>query len=318
MGGPRGPAARDVRRPAQRRQPGRLRRRRHRYAGARGRLPHRPLGRGPRRGGHARRRCPDRHRRDGHQGGDHHRRRQAAPGRHPGCHPRRQRRLGRCRSQRRRRHVRTQPARRRHPRVRQPRLALRRPARPGRRRRRGRARPQGRARRGDGRDRQALLRRRRRDDLRAAAPPLPRAERPPRLDRARPARRVAGRHLPSSASRRCSTAPLARVHPETSGPIERITVDVDDPAPRTAAVDQLVASYPEASQLPAAPGRRALLRRGVPSTRQARELRPRDRRRRTPLVEVRLAVAGPRRVLRGRPGDRHPRPGVGGRDHRQG
>ena len=40
---------------------------------------------------------------------------------------------------------------------------------------------------------------------------------------------------------------LARVHPETSGPIERITFDVDDLAAGPAAVDTLVASYPEAA-----------------------------------------------------------------------
>ncbi len=317
MGGPRGPAPRDVRRPAQRRQPRRLRRRRHRYAGARCRLPHRPLGRGARRDRHARRRCPRRHGRDGHQGGDHHRRRQADAGRHPGCRPRRQRRLGRCRSQRRRRHLRAQPARRRHPRVRQPRLALRRPARPGRRRRRGRARPQGRAGRGDGRHRQALLRRRRRDDLRAAAAPLPRAERPPRLDRARPAGCLARRHLPRAL--RGVARPLAG--PRAPGDLRADRADHRRPERRRLRdrggrpARRVV---PRGHQLRAAPGRRALLRRGLPSSRQARQLRPRDRRRRTPLVEVGLAVAGPRRVLRGRPGDRHPRPRVGGRDHRQG
>ena len=40
---------------------------------------------------------------------------------------------------------------------------------------------------------------------------------------------------------------LARVHPATSGPIERITFDLDDAAAASAAVDQLVATYPEAS-----------------------------------------------------------------------
>ncbi len=94
---------------------------------------------------------------------------------HARHHPGRERRLGRCRPQRRRRDLRSQPARRRHPRDRQRGLPLRRPARPGRRRRRGRRRTQGRAHRRDGPDQQGLLRRRRRDDLRAVAAPLPRA-----------------------------------------------------------------------------------------------------------------------------------------------
>ncbi len=144
------------------------------------------------------------------------------------------------------RHLRAQPARRRHPRVRQPRLALRRPPRPGRRRRRGRARPQGRARRGDGRDRQALLRRRRRDDLRAAAAPLPRAERPPRLHGARPAQRVAGRHLRRALRgpprpRRRARAPRD-VRPGRADHLRRRR-----PAAGSATVDQLVSSYPEAA-----------------------------------------------------------------------
>ena len=37
---------------------------------------------------------------------------------------------------------------------------------------------------------------------------------------------------------------LARVHPETSGPIERLDVDLEEP---TAAIDTLVAAYPEAT-----------------------------------------------------------------------
>ncbi|MBV9831810.1 MAG: DUF1729 domain-containing protein, partial [Marmoricola sp.] len=40
---------------------------------------------------------------------------------------------------------------------------------------------------------------------------------------------------------------LARVHPAASGPIDRITFDVDDPAAPSAAVDALVAAYPEAA-----------------------------------------------------------------------
>ncbi len=72
---------------------------------------------------------------------------------------------------------------------------------------------------------------------------------------------------------------------------------------------------PGGPHLPAPPRGRALLRRGVPPPGQAGELRPRDRRRRTSLVALGLAVAGPRRVLRGRPGDRHSRPSGRGWHH---
>ncbi len=177
--------------------------------------------------------------------------------------------------------------------------------------------PQGRAGRGDGRHGQALLRRRRRDDLRAAAPPLPRALRPARLDGARPAQRVAGRHLPRTLRGPARPRPRPRaprdVRPDRAAHLRRRGPRRCLRGGRPAGLD-----VPRGQQLPAAPGRRALLHRGVPPPGQARELRPRDRRRRTPLVEVGLAVAGPRRVLRGRPGDRDPRPGVGGRDHHQG
>ena len=55
---------------------------------------------------------------------------------------------------------------------------------------------------------QALLRRRRRDDLRAAAAAVPRAQGGP------PGRQAVGSTSPSApASRTCSTAPVARVHP---------------------------------------------------------------------------------------------------------
>ena len=116
-------------------------------------------------------------------------------------------------------------------------LTLRQPARPGRRRPRSGHRTQGRARRGDGRDLQALLRRRRRDDLRGAAAALPRAG---RADGGR----LAGRHLPRPLRR------AARPHPGTGAPrdlrtIERITLDDADPSGPAAAVDTLVADYPE-------------------------------------------------------------------------
>ena len=108
---------------------------------------------------------------------------------------------------------------------------------------------------------------------------------------------------------------LARVHPETSGPIERLDVDLEEPDRRHR---HARGGVPGGDQLRAAPRGRAVLPRDLPPTGQAGQLRARDRRRRTPLVEVRLAVAGPRRVLRSRPGDRHPRPGSGRRDHRGG
>ena len=115
VGGPGHHAPGHLRRHPRRDQRGARRRRRHRYAHSRRRLPHRPLGRGLRHGCRTRRRCHDRHRRHDLPGGQDQRRRQAAPRRHP-RNPRGLRgrgRLGRLRGVHRRHDLRTVPPARR-------------------------------------------------------------------------------------------------------------------------------------------------------------------------------------------------------------
>ena len=273
-----------------------------------------------RRGRHARRRRAHRHRRDGHQGGHHLRRRQAAARRHPRHHLRDGNGgwVGAGRSDGNITSGRSQLGADIHE-IDNAASRCGRPARPGRRRRRGRARPQGRADRGDGRHLQALLRRRRRDDLRAVAAPLRRAVRP-RHHGPRPLHhrsglgRLARHHLPrplrGDAGPRPGARPPRDLRPDRA---TRRRPRGPDRRHRHAR-----GGVPGGDQLRAAPRRRAVLPRGLPPPGQAGQLRARDRRRRTPLVAVRLAVAGPRRVLRSRPGDRHPRPGGRRRHHRGG
>ena len=104
------------------------------------------------------------------------------------------------------------------------------------------ARPQGRAGRGDGPDQQALLRRRRRDDLRAVAAPLPRAASGP--DR-RPPTATAGSTSPSAtASRSCSTAPSPACTPAAPA---RSSASPSTRPTRPPRSTTLVATYPEAA-----------------------------------------------------------------------
>ena len=99
----------------------------------------------------------------------------------------------------------------------------------------------------------------------------------------------------------------ARLHPKDFGPIETL---FDDEAllEKPAAGDHRAAgSLPRRRHHQAAPGRRAVLHPAVQDAGQAGQLRARHRQGRAPLVAQRLAVAGPRRPLRRRPGVHHPR-----------
>ena len=118
--------------------------------------------------------------------------------------------LGRRRKSPGRHGFRPQPARRRHPRDRQHRVPLRPAARRGRRRRRRGRRASRRDHRRDGQHRQAVLRRRRRDDLPAVAAALCRAGHRRRRQHGRHRRAgqpVAGRHLARPVRSRCCSAP---------------------------------------------------------------------------------------------------------------
>ena len=107
------------------------------------------------------------------------------------------------------------------------------------------ARPQGRAGRRHGRHQQALLRRRRRDDLRAVAPPLPRAQRSGLVSSTDG---LAGSTSPSArASRSCSTAPSRACTPRP--PVRSSVPMTPTPFGTTPSppIDTLVAAYPEAA-----------------------------------------------------------------------
>jgi fatty acid synthase len=187
-----------------------LRRWRYRYPRAGSRILVRALGRGLRLPVDARRRHPGRHRCDGDAGIHHVAVGQADAGRDAGHRPLDQRRKSPGRHG-----FQPQPARRRHPRDRQLCFALRAPARPGRRGRRSRRGAPRRDHHGDGRHRQAVLRRRRRDDLPAVVAALCRAGHRRRKQHGRHCRAgqpVAGRHLArpvrtDAATSRGATAP---------------------------------------------------------------------------------------------------------------
>ena len=118
----------------------------------------------------------------------------------------------------------------------------------------------------------------------------------------------------ATASRRCWTAPWRACTPRPPARSSASTSTSRRPPPPSTRSWRSTRRPPAA----AAPRRRAVLPGDLPPPGQAGQLRARDRRRRTPLVEVRLVVAGPRRVLRRRPGHRHPRPGGRRWDHRGG
>ena len=101
----------------------------------------------------------------------------------------------------------------------------------------------------------------------------------------------------------------ARLHPKDFGPIETLF----DLTMKRCWRSRQQAHHRAAGPLPrrrdhqAAPGRCAVLRPAVQDAGQAGQLRARHRQGRAPLVAQRLAVAGPRRPLRRRPGVHHPR-----------
>ena len=98
----------------------------------------------------------------------------------------------------------------------------------------------------------------------------------------------------------------ARLHPKDFGPIETLFDDEALLEKPEQAITALLGRYPDAEHHQAAPGRRAVLRPAVQDAGQAGQLRAGHRQGRAALVAQRLAVAGPRRPLRRRPGVHHP------------
>ena len=239
---------------------------------------------GARRARDAARRRPDRHRRDGRgRGGG------VAAGQ--GRAGRRVRRAGLGAAPRRDRRgdIGAQQPQRRHPPARQLRLARGAPARVGRGRPgRGGGAPR-RDHRGAVADGEALLRRRRGDDL-------PRAAWRASSSAARPGASAATTTAPGAtprgapAPRRWYRRFAARLDAAESGPIE-VDDDLDDPA---AALARSRAAT-RRRDLAAAPRRRPVLPRGLRPAGQAGPVRARARRRGPPLVHGRRAVAGPGR-----------------------